>query len=185
MANQSPDRREALEMIAMASFASAFPGFSRWVCAPQHAVEESVHPRPAAYQPRFFSASEFALIDRLTERIIPADTAPGAHDAGVAEFIDFMASADSAIQAPFRDSLVWFATQPPKSEADTLLSASAPGSPGYSFFKLLRKYTVMGYYTSRIGLEALDYPGLKFYSASPECPHHGDPEHVHLPPPRV
>jgi gluconate 2-dehydrogenase gamma chain len=44
----------------------------------------------------------------------------------------------------------------------------------------MREYTVMGYYTSRIGLEQLDYPGLKFYSASPECPHKDDPEHLHL-----
>ena len=38
----------------------------------------------------------------------------------------------------------------------------------------------MGFYTSRIGLEALDYPGLKLYSESPGCPHPGDPEHLHL-----
>ena len=55
---------------------------------------------------------------------------------------------------------------------------------GPAFFKLLRTYTVMGYYTSRIGLESLDYPGLRLYSASPECPHKDDPEHRHLPPPR-
>jgi gluconate 2-dehydrogenase gamma chain len=44
----------------------------------------------------------------------------------------------------------------------------------------MRKYTVLGYYTSRIGLEELDYPGLRLYSSSPECPHKGDPEHKHL-----
>ena len=48
------------------------------------------------------------------------------------------------------------------------------------FFRLIRRYTVMGYYTSRVGLEALDYPGLKFYSKSPGCPHKGDPEHRSL-----
>ncbi len=52
---------------------------------------------------------------------------------------------------------------------------------GTAFFKLIRRYTVMGYYTSRIGLEELDFPGLKFYSQSPECPHKNDPEHRHLP----
>ena len=40
----------------------------------------------------------------------------------------------------------------------------------------MRNYTVMGYYTSRAGLEELDYPGLRFYSASPECPHKDDPD---------
>jgi gluconate 2-dehydrogenase gamma chain len=45
----------------------------------------------------------------------------------------------------------------------------------------MRRYTVMGYYTSRIGLEELDFPGLKMYAQSPACPHKDDPEHRHLP----
>ena len=49
-----------------------------------------------------------------------------------------------------------------------------------SFFRLLREYTVMGFYTTRIGLEELGYPGLRTYSKSPECPHVNDPEHRHL-----
>jgi hypothetical protein len=57
---------------------------------------------------------------------------------------------------------------------------------GRDFFKLLRQYTVMGFYTSRIGLEELDYPGLKtVYEAMPGCPHLDDPEHRHLPPPQI
>jgi hypothetical protein len=45
---------------------------------------------------------------------------------------------------------------------------------GREFFKLIREYTIMGFYTSRIGLDQLDYPGLKFYSESPGCPHRGE-----------
>ncbi len=41
--------------------------------------------------PLFFTKEEFALLDTLTELIIPADDhSPGAHDAGVAVFIDRM-----------------------------------------------------------------------------------------------
>jgi hypothetical protein len=72
-------------------------------------------------------------------------------------------------------------------QEDLLHKISAPNQSeieGPAFFKLLRTYTVMGYYTSRAGLEALDDPGLRIYSASPECPHKDDPEHLHLPPPR-
>jgi gluconate 2-dehydrogenase gamma chain len=50
---------------------------------------------------------------------------------------------------------------------------------------LIRRYTVMGYFTSAIGLKELDFPGLKFYTDSPACPHTNDPEHLHLPAPRV
>ncbi|HMJ60160.1 MAG TPA: gluconate 2-dehydrogenase subunit 3 family protein, partial [Bryobacteraceae bacterium] len=39
--------------------------------------------------PLFFTAAEFALLDKLTELIIPADGhSPGAHEAGVAVYID-------------------------------------------------------------------------------------------------
>ena len=56
---------------------------------------------------------------------------------------------------------------------------------GHAFFKLIREYTVMGFYTSRIGLEQLDYPGLRIYAESPGCPHPDDPEHRHLPAPKA
>ncbi len=44
---------------------------------------------------------------------------------------------------------------------------------GHEFFLLVRRYTVMGYYTSRVGLEELDFPGFKLYTESPACPHIG------------
>jgi hypothetical protein len=175
MANQSPDRRQALEMLALATAASRFPGFSRWICAPQHAMQESVQPRPHTYAPQFFSPPEFEALDQLTDFIIPRDDTPGAKDAGVAEFIDFMAASDAKIQQPFREGLRPFLKLAAAQQNETLHALD--GSP---FFLLMRRYTVMGYYTSRMGLEQLDYPGLKLYSASPGCPHSGDPEHRHL-----
>lgn len=40
--------------------------------------------------PVFFNRHEFALLDRLTDLIIPTDDhSPGAHDAGVAKYIDW------------------------------------------------------------------------------------------------
>lgn len=42
-------------------------------------------------KPVFFHPHEFATLDRLTELIIPADDhSPGAHDAGVAKYIDWI-----------------------------------------------------------------------------------------------
>jgi hypothetical protein len=38
----------------------------------------------------------------------------------------------------------------------------------------------MGFYTSRIGLEELDFPGLRFYAESPGCPHVDDRGHLRL-----
>lgn len=61
---------------------------------------------------------------------------------------------------------------------------SAGTAAGREFFQLLRDYTVAGYYTSRAGLEALGYAGLRStWEAMPACPHTDDPDHLHLPAP--
>ncbi len=52
---------------------------------------------------------------------------------------------------------------------------------GREFFQLIRDYTVVGYYTTKIGLETLDYPGLRVvWPKMPGCTHLDDPEHLHL-----
>jgi hypothetical protein len=53
---------------------------------------------------------------------------------------------------------------------------------GRAFFQMMRDYTVVGYYTTRIGLEALGYPGLQeAWEKLPGCPHPDNPEHLNLP----
>ena len=48
-------------------------------------------------------------------------------------------------------------------------------------FSFLRDYTVVGYYTTKIGLESIGYPGLRaVWPSMPGCPHPDDPEHAHL-----
>jgi gluconate 2-dehydrogenase gamma chain len=206
MANQGSDRRAILEMLAKAAMASQFPGFSRWAFGQQHEhpADAAPPPRLAHYQPAYFSASEYRTIDILTGLIIPKDESPGAQEAGVSEFIDFLAAhGEEQIQQPMRNGLKWLdATARKNYGADFAGLSTAQqtgilksiayrndGGPadrdGQTFFRLIRRYTVMGYYTSRAGLSELDYPGLQFYTQSPACPHTGDPEHRHLPPPRV
>jgi hypothetical protein len=199
MANQGADRRAVLEMFAKAAAASQFPGFSRWAFGQQHehADNPAPPPRTTTYQPSYFSASEYHTIDILAGLIIPQDESPGAQEAGVAEFIDFLAAhGEEEIQQPMRNGLKWldaaamksygasFAGLSQERQTETLKKISSD-KEGRRFFRLIRRYTVMGYYTSRIGLAELDYPGLRFYTESPACPHTGDPEHRHLPPPRA
>ncbi len=205
MANQAPDRRAVLELMAKAAVASQFPGFSRWMFAGEHKHPTDAYapPRPAIYKPLFFSQHEYRTIDVVTELIIPKDESGGAHEAGVSEFIDFMAAhGEHDIQQPMRDGLQWLDSKahedssgpftqlaPDRQTAILRNVAYQPQNAtsdlqGQAFFHLIRRYTVMGYYTSRVGLEELDYPGLKFYSHSPACPHVDDPEHLHLPAPK-
>ncbi|MGH9326581.1 MAG: gluconate 2-dehydrogenase subunit 3 family protein [Terriglobia bacterium] len=57
--------------------------------------------QPAAYQPRFFKPEEFETVEILTEMIIPADEKPGAREAHVASYIDFV----TASAAEFKPEL--------------------------------------------------------------------------------
>ncbi len=217
MAGQAPSRRQVLQALACASVASGAPGFFRWSYAfaeqnPQHtqhraAPHSSEHAR--SYEPQFFTPAEYGCIVMLAELILPRTPAEhaatnsrtthptraaippaqaGATDAGVAEFIDFMASHDPTLQPAFRQGLLWLdaASSPhtfallPHAEQTTLLERIAyrknfreEDKPGQEFFSTMRKYTVMGFYTSQIGLESLDYPGLRFYVDSPAVPQDG------------
>ena len=54
---------------------------------------------------------------------------------------------------------------------------------GQAFFRLMREYTLMGFYTSRVGMQGLDVPALKqYYAASPACPHTDNRAHLGLKP---
>jgi len=207
MAGQAPSRRELLQALTLAGLASTFCGFSRWSYAlaeevdPHHHQDAPVQIAHAAYTPQFFSPHEYRTVEVLADLILPAtedgshQLQPGAKQAGVAEFIDFMVSSDPSLQPQFRDGLAWLdkASEPAgfaalsREQPNALLERLAykakhreSEKTGQQFFRLFRKYTVMGFYTSRIGLESLDYPGLKFYGASPGCTHEGNPEHIGL-----
>ena len=57
-------------------------------------------------------------------------------------------------------------------EQQDLLRATAKAEPGtyvHKFFELTRNEAIRGYYTSRKGLEELDYKGNAYYSESPGC----------------
>lgn len=236
MANQGTSRREAIQILAYASLAATFGGFRKWAFACGHQMQDSAPKITVAspYQPQFFLPWEYKMIEQLTELIIPNDGAPGAREAGVSEFIDFMV-ANSAevgmfkyqppsdnqpvsdrervpdamqsrddIQSRFRFGLYWleghakgcckhgFLECTPQQQTEILEHLAykdryrAGEEEGRAFFELIRRYTVMGFYTTRIGLEQLDYKGLQpFWTAMPPCPHQNDPEHLHLPPPIV
>lgn len=202
MAGQPIERREVLRILSLAASAATFPGFQRWTFA--YAQSSLVAPgiRPAKYQPLFFQEQEYATVDRLTDLIIPSDGTPGAREAGVSEFIDLMVSRDTALQSKFRAGLTWLNAHSNKHFSKTFLALSSEQQvslleplaykskfrhgeeQGREFFQTVREYTVMGFYTSEIGLRELDFPGLRFYAESPACPHKDDPEHRHLPPPQ-
>jgi hypothetical protein len=200
MAGQGIQRREVLRILGTAAAAAQFPGFSKWGIACGHIGEAALQIRPAVYHPQFFTPSEYALMERLTEIILPSDGTPGAKEAGVAEFIDFMVANDPDEQYGFRTGLSWldafaeetagerFMELTPEQQISLLeplgfKDKARPGQEaGQTFFSMVREYTVTGFYTTQIGYKELDNPALKFYGESPECPHKDDREHRHVTP---
>jgi len=202
MAGQGVDRREVLRIMAMAAAASHFPGFARWAFAAGHPSQGIEEIKPATYEPIFFSKNEYPLVEKLAELIIPSDRTPGAREAGVSEFIDFMIFHDPDQQYSFRTGLSWLNAHAEQvlgkpflalsgEQQVTLLEPLAFSSKhksgeedGQQFFRAFREMTVAGFYTTEIGYKELDNPALKYYSESPACPHRDDPEHKHLPAPK-
>jgi gluconate 2-dehydrogenase gamma chain len=198
MAGQGVARRRILKILGTAAVAAQFPGFSKWAFACGHVGNAALPIKPAAYRPQFFTAAEYSMVERLTDLIIPSDATPGAKEAGVAEFIDFMVASDPDVQYGFRTGLTWLNAYSEQTAGKKFLELSAEQQTllleplayknktragldaGRRFIRMIREFTVMGFYTSEIGFKELDNPALKFYAESPECPHKNDPEHRHL-----
>jgi hypothetical protein len=85
MGGQGVHRREVLRILGTAAAAAHFPGFSKWGFACGHIGNASLQIKPADYKTQFFSVSEYAAVERLTDIIIPGDSTPGAKEAGVAD----------------------------------------------------------------------------------------------------
>jgi gluconate 2-dehydrogenase gamma chain len=220
MGGQGMERREILRYIGIASVAGTFPGFSKWAFACPHDYPQ-VAGSPATlgvYKPLFFSPHHYQMLDHIGEMIIPEGDTPGARQAGVAEFIDFMvanrvpvsATRDvrstedameigSEAQNRFIAGLDWInarchsefgrgfmeCTLKQQTSLMEELAYKAKFKPttesGRAFFQLMRDYTVVGYYTTKIGLESLGYPGLRtVWPKMPGCTHPDDPEHANL-----
>ena len=121
--------------------------------------------------PLFFTREEFALLDTLTELLIPADDhSPGAREAGVATFIDRsvaeafvaeekeswrkgLAAIDSAsgdmMQAPF---LKISAKQQNAVLRFLAAKEHKPETEAEKFFTQLKQTTAFVYYSSSIGI---------------------------------
>jgi Gluconate 2-dehydrogenase subunit 3 len=132
--------------------------------------------------PLFFTKDEFALVDELTELIIPTDEhSPGARAAQVAGYIDFRLS-ESFEEPPktlWRDGLKLIEQLSQEMSGKRFLQASAeqrialltrisqnetnPVKPEEIFFKELKSRTARAYYTSKIGIDTeMKYRGNSY-----------------------
>src|SRR2546425_5927682 len=161
-AGDRPETLSRREMIAATAAALA---------APLLPVPAVAAPSRDALQGRVLTPAELALLDELTELIIPADDrSPGARSAGVAAYIDgrLAESLDPEWQALWRSGLqavdelsrevnrqaVLPATPDPRPAALGRMAGGEPDpkTPLEHFFKDLKRWTVRAYYTSKIGI---------------------------------
>jgi len=132
----------------------------------------------------FLTPAEYALLDELSELIIPADEhSPGARAAGVAGYIDarLAESLEPDWQARWRTGLQAVEALSRELNGKPLLEATPdqrvsvltrmaageadPKTPLDHFFKELKWWTVFGYYTSRIGIhQDQEYKGNVYQS---------------------
>lgn len=127
---------------------------------------------------QFFTDHEMETVRVLSELTIPADgESGGASDAGVPEFIEFMMKDQPWHQTGMRGGLKWLDAQSRKQFGNNFVDCSEdqqkamldqiayPGkakpemSQGVNFFNNFRNFVATGFFTSKIGMEYLQYMG--------------------------
>jgi gluconate 2-dehydrogenase subunit 3-like protein len=143
----------------------------------------------APYVPKFFNAHEWSTVRVLVDMIIPRDSHSGsATEAGVPEFMDFIAIDEPNRQIPLRGGLAWLDNDARKRFGKTFILATeaqrkqilddiawpAKATPEYRrgavFFNSFRDFTASGFYSSRIGIDDLRYIGNVFNPGWDGCP---------------
>ena len=185
------NRRESLQILAAVPAAAGFTWTETEVRQVQEARKSGAGSSGA---PRFFSESEWQTVRILCDLVLPADDrSAGAVEAGVPEFIDFMMNDDEVAgrterQVAVRGGLAWvdyrsirrfggrFAQLSDTQRRQILdeiawpETAAAEVSQGVAFFNSFRDLVATGFWSSKIGIEDLDYRGNRFVPEWTGCP---------------
>ena len=156
------------------------------------AVRKDKAASPAGkYTPKYFTPHQYETLSTLCETIIPKDEkSGGAIEAGAPEFIDLLSSENEKYQVRLGGGLAWLdnfcadrfgstylacAADQKKSVLDLIaFRKNAKADPtlrqGVVFFAFVRSLTCDAFYTSKIGIEDLQYIGNTSRSEFPGCP---------------
>ncbi len=127
---------------------------------------------------RFFDEHEMKTISVLCDIIIPKDETSGsATEAGVPDFIEFIAKDMPRYQTPLRGGIKWIDLETAKRFNKSFVDATSAEqieiidqiaypeqakpemSQGVNFFNTMRDLTACGFFTSKIGIADLGYVG--------------------------
>jgi hypothetical protein len=135
-----------------------------------------------SYAPVFFTPDEFALVDELSEMIIPTDShSPGAKAAKVAAYIDarLKEAWEETARSKWRAGLKLVEQLSQETSRQPFLQSApaerlalltrmaqnerAPKKPEELFFAELKSRVVQAYYTSEIGIkQEMEYKGNSY-----------------------
>ncbi|MDX1672140.1 MAG: gluconate 2-dehydrogenase subunit 3 family protein [Balneolaceae bacterium] len=171
-------RREAIKTLSLGTLAG---GYLITACDP--APEQPFGGKLSAkelekWKTQFFTDHEYETVRVLANMIIPADDRSGnAEQAGVPDFIDFMMLDRPEIQTPMRGGLQWLDAQCNRLFGNSFIDcseqerremldeiaypeqASSEMLPGVRFFNRMRDLTASGFWSSKIGIEDIQYLG--------------------------
>jgi len=185
------DRRKSLKSLLAGTVTG---GILLNGCSPQESDKEQPEPQSSTegygrlphemerderlHSEQFFNDHEMETIAALCDLILPPTAnIGGALDAGVPEFIEFIAKDLVSNQLPLRGGIMWLDHRANKmfendfiqcsnEQQHTLLDeiaypkkAKPEVEQGVRFFTLMRNLTLTGYYTTKIGIEDLGYKG--------------------------
>jgi len=185
------NRREVLQLFAAAPMAAGFA----WTDAEArtaHGLAQAAREAGkagAAFTPKFFTPHEYETVRVLVDVIIPRDERSGsATDAGVPEFMDFILDDQPLRQTALRGGLAWLDLECQKRFDKKFLDCSTDErtavlddiawpqrvkpelSHGAAFFSSFRDLTATGFWTTKMGMEDLQYLGNKYVAEWKGCP---------------
>jgi gluconate 2-dehydrogenase gamma chain len=163
--------------------------------AAQHAheaVKQEKGASPAGkYAPKYFTPHQYETLTSLCATIIPKDEkSGGALEGGAPEFIDLLTSENENYQLKLGGGLFWLdayctdhysnaylacTPEQRKTVLDLIAyrknaKADPSLSQGVAFFAFVRNMTCDAFYTSKIGIDDLQYIGNVTRSEFPGCP---------------
>ena len=182
-------RREALKILLAAPAATFVwtEAEAAQAAASTQAVRAATTAKP--FVPKFFTATEYRLVNVLADIVIPKDERSGsATDAGVPEFMDFMMIDQPARQVAMRGGLAWLDIECQRrydkiflnctdAERTAVLDdiawpskAKPEFAHGVAFFTNFRDLTASGFWTTRMGIDDLQYTGNRSVARWNGCP---------------
>jgi hypothetical protein len=180
-------RRDALKIL-LAAPAASFT-WSDAEAAQAAAAAQTATATLKPFVPKFFTAAEYQLVRTLADIIIPKDERSGsASDAGVPEFMDFMMIDQPTRQVAMRGGLAWLNRECQQRFDKTFMNcteaertavlddiayperADPTRAHGVAFFNSFRDLTATGFWTTRMGIDDLQYLGNRSVARWNGCP---------------